>query len=64
MKDESWRNEWPEAWERGLALGIPRPVIGKLVHRLPVKQVAEAMRAAEGKREPLAYVMGVLRERL
>ncbi len=60
MKDETWMNEWPECWERGLELGITRSVIGRWVHRHPVKKVAEALRAAEGKRDPISYVIGVL----
>ena len=65
MKGETWRNEWPEAWDVGVnELGLDRPFIGRLVHRHPVVKVAEAFRAARGKKEPKAYVIGVLKGNL
>lgn len=61
MKGEEWKDAYFDCWQIGPELGLERSFIGMLVKRRPVEKVAEAFRAARGKREPRAYVMGVLR---
>ena len=69
MKGEEWRNAWPETFELARELqemghDMPYSFVNMLRCRCPVNKVAAALRGARTAKEPVPYIMGILKREL